>query len=472
MRRMRFCVLLFSVCALASGQQLRVKSATAKSVQLEWSGATGTVTIERNMQKIGTSDQPAYEDTAIDRFATYRYRVTAGGKSSNEVVVGPPPAGVLNVSAAPKNRDAGHYGQATAIALDDNGDPAVAFEWLDPNNDGDYSDNEIRFVGWDRAAYKWLASTRVQVVGDIGNQNLNPISIACDAATGLLLIVTPMPDKGASVLTSKDRGTTWTAAPLPGVAGTVYSTAMAIGGGKVHLVVSSSDSGAQYLTGPAADMSGWKSTPLPVSSGWKLPAGVNVALTLDGAGKPALAWYEIPEEGDGRHFQFWRPEGKPVTAIDTKRTTDSPNLALTAGGGKFGLLIQTPLDEKDEDHGIWYTQSADGAAWSKPSKLPVDGPRTTNPPLDVALDSHGRIVAVFGSNGGSAGTGCNYPALSRSSDGTQWKTCGPGKAEGGDFGAQPSTLHAIEAGNDKVYVLWQEPGENKYKQGVLLWHER
>jgi hypothetical protein len=469
---MRPLALLCLLCSVAFGQQLRVKSATARSVQLEWTGATGPVTIERNMQKIGTSDQPAYEDTTIDRFGTYRYRITAGGKASNEVIVGPPPGGVLNVSAAPKDRDPGHYGQASAITMDDNGDPAIAFEWLDPNNDGDYSDNEIRFAGWDRTAYKWRPSTRVQVVGDIGNQNLNPISIACDAATGLLLIVTPIPDKGATVLTSKDRGATWTAAALPGVAGTVYSTAMAVAGGKVHLVVSSSDSGAQYLTGPAADMSAWKSTPLPVTSGWKLPTGMNVALTLDGAGKPALAWYEVPDDGDGRHFAFWRPEGKPVIAIDTKRTDDAPNLAITAGGGKFGLLIQTHLDDKDDDHGIWYTQSADGATWSKPSKLPVDGPRSTNAPLDVALDSHGRIVAVLGSNSGSATTGCNYPVLSRSTDGTQWKTCGPGKAEGGTFGPQPATLHAIEAGNDKVYVLWQETTENKYQQGVLLWHER
>jgi hypothetical protein len=472
MRRMRVCVLLCCLCAAGFGQQLRIKSATAKSVQLEWSGTRGPVTIERNMQKVGTSDQPAYEDTAIDRFATYRYRILAGDKRSNEVIVGPPPGGVLNVSAAPKDPDPSRYGQATAITLDDNGDPAIAFEWLDPNNDADYSDNEIRFVGWDRAAYKWRPSTRVQVVGDIGNQNLNPISIACDTANGLLLLVTPIPDKGATVLMSKDRGATWTAAPLPGVAGTVYSTPMAIAGGKVHLAVSSSESGAQYLTGPAADMSAWKSTPLPVTSGWKLPTGMNVALAVDAAGKPALAWYETPEDGEGRHFAVWRPDGKPVIAIDTKQTDDAPNLALTAGGGKFGLLVQTPLDDKDTDHGIWYTQSADGATWSKPSKLPVDGPRSTNPPLDVALDSHGRIIAVFGSNSGSDTTGCNYPALSRSTDGTQWKTCGPGKAEGGTFGPQPATLHAIEAGNDKVYVLWQETMENKYKPGVLLWHER
>lgn len=66
----------------------------------------------------------------------------------------------------------------------------------------------------------------------------------------------------------------------------------------------------------------------------------------------------------------------------------------------------------------------------------------------------------------------NYPVLSRSNDGAAWKTCGPGKAEGGDFTPQPATLHAIEAADDKLYVLWQEPGENKFHEGMLLWHER
>jgi hypothetical protein len=472
---MRTLVLLCCLVGVGAGQQLRVKSASAKSVQLEWSGSTGPVTVERsngpNMQKIGTADQATYEDTTIDRFGTYRYRVTAGSKSSNEVTVGPPPGGVTNAAPVPKGSDTGKYGSASAIALDDNGDPVIAFEWVDPNGDNEYSDNEIRFVSWSRAAYHWMPPVKVQVVAEIPNQNGHPLSIACDSKTGLLAIATPIQDKGALALLSKDRGATWTATPLPGVGATAYSTAMATADGKMHLVVSA-DGGAQYFTGQADDVTSWKATPLPVSAGWKQPQKVNVVLTTDASGKPAAAWYEEQEEGEGRRFQFWRPGGNAVVAVETKRSNDNPDLALTFGGAKFGLLIHTALDEKDEDHGVWYTQSPDGAAWSKPSKLPVDGPRTTNPPLDVALDSHARMVAVFGSNGGSGSTGCNFPALSRSTDGAQWKTCGPGKAEGGNFGPQPSTLHAIEAGNDKVYVLWQETGENKFHEGVLIWHER
>ena len=91
------------------------------------------------------------------------------------------------------------------------------------------------------------------------------------------------------------------------------------------------------------------------------------------------------------------PFGGRLETIGIRQT----NLALAAGAGKIGFLFETPLDEKDEEHGVWYTQSADGASWSK-----------------------------------------------------------------------PATLHVIEAGNDKAYVLWQEPGDNKYREGMLLWHER
>src|SRR5258707_7599763 len=103
---MRLFLLLWYLAGLAAGQQLRVKSANAKSVELEWTGTTGPVAIERTSgttaQKIASADQGNYQDTAIDRFGTYRYRVSMGAKYSNEVIVGPPPAGVLNAAPLPK----------------------------------------------------------------------------------------------------------------------------------------------------------------------------------------------------------------------------------------------------------------------------------------------------------------------------------------------------------------------------------
>lgn len=473
---MRFLLILWCLGELAAAQQLRVKSASARSVELEWTGASGPVAVERKaggaFQKIATSSQTAYQDTAIDPFATYRYHVSANGKSSNEVIVGPPPSGVLNAAPVPKGTEPPKYGTASAIALDENGDAMVAFEWIDPNKDGDNSDTDIQFVRWSRTAYKWLPPVRVQIVGDIQSQNLNPISLACDRKTGMLAIVTPVVDKGASILLSKDGGSSWTSTAIPGVTGTITSTAIAIVDGTAHLALAAPESGAYYFTGSLDKISAWKGAPLSSANGWKPALNANLGLAIDKSGQPVIAWYETQEDGGGRRFQVGRPGGQTTTAVATKRDADSPDLAITEGSDTIGLLVETPLDEKDDDHGVWYTQSKDGVSWSKPSKLPIDGPRTTNPPMDVAIDSKGHIIAVFGSNSGSDSTTCNFPALSRSNDGVAWKTCGPGKAEGGDFNPQPATLHVIEAGNDKAYVLWQETGDNKYHEGMLLWHER
>jgi len=461
--------------SLLFGQQLRVSSATAGSVQLEWTGATGPVTVVRSAgtaaQNLSTTDQAKFEDKSIDRFATYRYRVTANGRSSNEVTVGPPPGGVTNAAPVPQGVDPSKYGPASAVALDENGDPVIAFEWADPNGDNDFSKNEVRFVRWSRAEYRWLPPVRVQVVGEINSQNLNPLAVACDRKTGTLAIVTPVKGEGAVALVSRDGGKTWQGKPVPGISGAVYATAAAITNGTIHLVLGSEESGGHYLSGPVNDVSSWKDRQLPKAAGWKQPSGVNVALTVDQTGL-AIAWYEDQEEGDQHRFMVWRPNGKAAVALEIAHASDSPAVAIASGGGKLGLLVAATVDEKDSDHGVWYTQSADGTSWSKPTRLSVDGPRTTNQPVDVALDSRGAIVAVFGSNGGTAGTACNYPALSRSTDGAAWKTCGPGKAEGADFGPQPATLHVIEAENDKAYVLWQEQTENRFRQGVLVWHER
>jgi hypothetical protein len=197
-----------------------------------------------------------------------------------------------------------------------------------------------------------------------------------------------------------------------------------------------------------------------------------VALTLDQGGNPVIAWYEDQQDGDKHRFMVWRPGSKAAAAVEVGHAVDSPGVAIAWGGQKLGVLVAATLDEKDSDHGVWFTQSSDGSTWSKPSKLPIDGPRSTNLPIDVALDSRGAIVAVFGSNSGGGDTVCKYPAMSRSSDGGTWKTCGPGKAEGGDFGPQPATLHIGEAGNGKAYALWQETNENRFGQGMLVWHER
>src|SRR5579884_3216762 len=115
---------------LLHAQQLTVKSASATAVELEWTGAPPSSSLERSagqtFQKVATGDAGHYTDEKIDPFGTYKYRLNAGGKFSNIVTVGPPPAGVSNAAPAPKGSQLENYGPATAVAFDENGDPVIA----------------------------------------------------------------------------------------------------------------------------------------------------------------------------------------------------------------------------------------------------------------------------------------------------------------------------------------------------------
>ncbi|HEX3682003.1 MAG TPA: hypothetical protein VHU83_05620 [Bryobacteraceae bacterium] len=467
------CIAVLGFGALQA-QQLTVKSATAKAVDLEWTGALPAASLERSsgptFQRVAAGAAGHYIDQAVEPFGIYKYRVNTNGKFSNVVTVGPPPDGVTNAAPAPKGGVPEHYGPSSSVALDENGDPVIAFEWYDPNGDGDSSDTEIRFVRWDRTSYKWLPAVRILVTGELNDGNENPFAIACDRDTGTLAVLSQKGDDFIYAL-STDHGATWTTSSAPKSAGAVRATSLAIHSGQVHAAAIGSD-GTFYFTGSMSDVSSWKAQAVPTGTGWTIRP-TNIPVALDASGKPAIAFFENQTDGDQHRYVFWRPgNADPVAVVTTNQSTDYPNAALTFGKDKFGVLFAIGLDPKDSDHGVWYTQSSDGTSWPAAAKLPIDGPRSTNPPLDVAINSKGAVTAVFGSNTGSADATCNLPAVSRSGDGTNWKTCGLGKAAGARFSPQPPTLHVVESGNDKAYIVWPEPSDTKYGAGILVWHGR
>lgn len=421
-------VILLSLAASAFAAQLSVKNATAHHVALAWTGTAASWTVERKAgeaqwQKVAASPATSYEDSAIDPWATYRYRVRANGEPvSNEVVVGPPPAGFLKPSPTPNGVDSNKYGVDTAVALDENGDPAIAFMWLDPNGDNDESDDEVRFVRWNRARYAWTEPVKLATVGAIQTQNVRPLSLAVDGATGMFGVAYPVAAQEGVVMLalSKDGGATWNAQPVSAqIKGGIWSTALAISKARAYMAVNSEGSAVEYLT---ADLNAksptWESKAAPLLPGAKFAPGTNVALVLDRTDSPLLAYILAPQDGDNIRFAVWRPGSEAALAMDSNNQgVDSPDVSLACGARGFGLLAAAPRDPKQSDFGVWYTASADGQKWSAPVMLPVDGPRSTNRPVSIALDTRGGAAAVYGSNSGGGNTHCGYPVTARSSDG-------------------------------------------------------
>lgn len=480
----RFCFGLFVFAAWLPAQQLEVKTATAHKMELAWTGSGSGWIVERlgaqnKFEKLADVTGTSFTDEKIDPFATYQLRVRAGetGTPSNVVTLGPPPAGILKGAATPKGTEGERYGLNSALAFDENGDPALAWLWFDPNGDGDAADTALYFVHWDRAKYQWRAPVKVATVGNLNSGNVEPVSLAFDGETGNAALVYPVEGHdGLTIAISKDAGATWQPTAFSaGLEGSVSATSLVVAKGRLYLAANSEGAGIRYIeTDFASDPGGWKSQAAPVLAGSKFLSNTNASLILDGAGKPMLAYVLQPEDGNNYRYVVWRPgETSAVQAADSNnQVADAPNVSLARGGNRIGLLFSAPRDTKNSDASMWFTSSANGSMWSAPVSLPVDGPRSANSPLSLAMDSHGRLAAVFGSNSGTDSLKCNFPAVSRSTDGAHWTTCGLGHGLNDDFAAQPNTVHAAYAGNDKLYVVWHQAGDSKSGKGLLLWHER
>ncbi len=182
---------------------LSVKAATNKKIDLAWSGTAAGYTVQRRTlggtyANLATVSAASYSDTAIDPYTTYQYQIVAnlasGASSpSNQVTAGPPPAGFSVAAQAPGaagSDSANNYGYDLSMALDGNGDPAFAFIQQDPNLDNDYTDTQVMFRSWNRAAYTWNPVVKVAAIGDNATYFHNTLSLAYDSSTGVFAIFT------------------------------------------------------------------------------------------------------------------------------------------------------------------------------------------------------------------------------------------------------------------------------------------
>lgn len=183
----------------AAPTTLAPTSASSNRVVLTWRAGDGgnTFTVQRrvlgdaygNLQSITGL---TYTDATVDPFTIYQYRIVANASAqvsapSNEITVGPPPPGFNVVATAPDAFSGNtNFGRSPRMVLDQNGDPALIYQVLDPNGDNDNSDSQLFFVRWNRITYKWTAPVLIGVTGDTGsNGGIQNISLTRDALTNL-----------------------------------------------------------------------------------------------------------------------------------------------------------------------------------------------------------------------------------------------------------------------------------------------
>ncbi len=467
---------------------LAVKTATSKRVDLSWSGAASSYSVQRRLlggtySTIATVTSSTYSDTQFDPYSTYEYQVTAGGSAaSNAVRVGPPPAGFTNAAPAPLrgSTPSDTYGYNIALTLDGNGDPAFIFGWGDPNGDGNWADTALLFRSWNRAQYGWNAPVTVATVGDALTIFHATNSLAYDASTNTFAVAAEMADGGVGVYVSSNGGATWSKKKTFVADGPSWSgPSVGLAGGNIHLALVNSSNGLHYVTGRlAADPATWTDRTAPLAAGTDTARNsITPSLALDSAGNPGIAyWADDTQVGYNEVLLFWKPAGgaAPVRALDSQgQQSDQLAVKLLYFNLNPRVLVYTQRLDSDFGAGLHFARSDDGGiSWQTPVVIPPDGNSSTDYPFDLALNSKGEAVAAFGQNSSSGDQKCGNPKTSRSTDLTHWSTCAVADVSiTGAFGGYPGAIQVAFGGNDRLYLLWWEEGDTQANTGVLMYRE-
>jgi len=464
--------------------ELKALSATRSEVKLSWAANAPKVAafvVERQSGRIPFAEitkvtATEASDSKIDPYATYVYRVRVAEAQtfSNEVTVGPPPAGFNVAAGAPQDRH-NDYGLQISLALDSNDDPIIAYVFDDPNKDSNRDDTQLFFLSWDRAQYRWKQPVLADTTGQIDNNTGQiQVSLARDASNNLLGIAYQK-GEGIWLALSSDGGATWsTEAVLRGDNLEAAVPSLGMAGGTIHVAYFLHAEGVRYVTRVGAS-GRFESSLAPVLTNTIASRNQPPSLALDAEGKPGLAYWLQSEQSYNVTLAFWRPGThtafKVIDSSGFQNDTPAVSLAFHGSQPRVGVRIIRVKDGFDDD--LWATASPDGQAWSEPVQVPRDGGHGWDNPISLAVDSKGRgALAVTSLHGVPAPKppACGLPKLARSSDFEQWTTCSPDTNKTLSITAWHPSI--VFAGNDKLYLAFRNnDSDSKVGVGVVLWRE-
>jgi len=431
------------------------------------------------------------EDKSVEPFTTYIYRVRAAGANgalstpSNEVTVGPPPVGFSQILTEPKDlMDPGQFARGITMTLDANDDPAIAYLFVDPDNNNDEADSTLHFISWSRTQYRWNPPVTVRAVGandwDIPR---NGLSLARDTGANLFGLAHMVKNSELHVAFSDDGGVRWRDVIVAKAEENgLGAPSLALDKGQVFLAYNE-DGGdghryARFRTGAAADApEKWTTSTAPLLEKTWDARRPGLSVALDGAGKPALLYWLNPAEGYNMTLAFWRPGEKSAVKVtdsaDFQSDSTDSKLAIKGNEASVVAYVRRDNDFFNAAHQVWYARSTDGGAtWTPVVPLPNDGMNSMGAPVTVALDSRGRPAATAWVDGGNnSDTRCGQPKLIRQADRGAWTICAP-ETNGAPTKDVRIPMLAFPS-NDKLYFVFRTRGEAPtLKPGLLLWRER
>ncbi len=478
-----------SISTRLSGQvpsNLKVTSATSTQTQLTWAGSPGSYVVQRApvggaFTNLATVSATSYTDSTVDSYLQFTYQIVGANSAtsvSNTVTVGPPLAGLSLVAQAPLagTSPSQYYGENPSVAVDSNGDPGVAFLWVNPTGN-DNSGTLLLFRNWNRASASWNPIVTVGKVGDISTNFHQPLSLGFDATSKTWGIATEDDGANLRVYTSAD-GASWSLKKTyTASVGPWQGPSMVLAGGNLYLAAQQDNAGIQYITGKLSDPGTWTTRTSPAVSGVGLAqSGVGPSLAIDQSGNPGIAYWCSPKSGNNETLLYWRPASTNAPVKITDSQNQQSNYAVKMLYYNLNPRVAFYAIRQDSTvnlDGIHFVRSDDGGAtWTLPVvQIPPDGGASTDYPFDLALNSKGSGMIVFGENSGDGTSKCGAPQISRSSDLNTWTTCSP-VSSFGDYGANPQGINAAFQGNDKAYIFWWNPGTDPATTGVVMYREK
>lgn len=390
-------------------------------------------------------------------------------------VIAPLPAG-----AATSTR----LGPSVASAPDQFAQPLVAALSEDPNGDLNYDDNKVVFTRWDGTAKAFTALQTVEVVGGGASQHPDrQISIARDAMTGRIGIAyVKSQDNVIRLAVSDDEGANFSLSTVSdGTAALVSNPSLALRNGEAHVTwLQGSDVQYRKRVGTGAFT--------PTSPGAIVTGGKPIALALDGAGNPGVAFFSFVAP-DSAELAFWRPGSAPTVVATADGLGDlgnqdrAPSVSLTFAGTTPHLayhLRKVAPTPGDMDTELWYAKATDaaGTTWSTPVAIPRNGGlsggvmqyHSTRYYQALTLDESGRvnIAANFAALG--AQTACGGPKLARSTDGTSFMTCSPQGSpmqQGGSW----ISMWPYKTGKQTLIFAYETRNNPSIGAGIVMWRE-
>ncbi|MHB8874078.1 MAG: hypothetical protein ACYC8T_10365 [Myxococcaceae bacterium] len=402
-----------------------------------------------------------------------------------------PPTGYTRAVVQP---DAGalttRVGIFATLALDQNGQPMLAYVHQDPNGDGVRQDDKVVFTRWNGEDKGWQPPKTVEVCG--AQDDAAPhrqLSLARDDSTGRLGLAYVTAAQTVKLASSDDEGQTWSlevaSVPNPN-AHPLGDPQLKMAGGKVHLAyweASARCGGAacgtvHYRTRQGQGPGGFSAdVQAPLVAGAQGNMAMPLSMALDSAGAPGLAYFVETSASSNVTLAFWRPGAVTATAIfDSAGTADpGPSVSLAF----FGDLPRVAAHLSGADPvQLRYVPALDaaGTTWGAPVGIDRNGatgsPESTRYFQSLAIDPAGKVAIAAAFTGATqAIQQCGGPKLARSAGGTLFTVCSP---DGGRFFGFAGTFANLAVGRgNKLWLsfLYESTSNQLMGPGVVVWRE-